>query len=115
MSIQWPVERVVVTGAQPFDHWTYYRNPTGGLGFVYYDGIVNGYSQYDRKWYRVKGLGESIMGQLLARLAPNTQKTLLPVTGGKWDSSRQLAASGLGLIFAAGLVLYATRNTRRGT
>jgi hypothetical protein len=30
-----------------FDHLHYYPR----TGFVYYDGIVNGWSDYDRKWY----------------------------------------------------------------
>ncbi|HET6596503.1 MAG TPA: hypothetical protein VFG81_12830 [Anaerolineales bacterium] len=31
----------------PFDHLHYYRE----TGFVYYDGIVNGSSEYDGEWY----------------------------------------------------------------
>jgi hypothetical protein len=35
---------------QAFDHFHYYPD----TGFVYYDGLVNGYSEYDGKWYTAK-------------------------------------------------------------
>jgi hypothetical protein len=43
------VIRVYVDGTdvQPFDQLHYYPYS----GYVYYDGIVNGSSEYDRKWY----------------------------------------------------------------
>ena len=34
----------------PFDKLHYYPE----TGFVYYDGIVNGWSEYDKKWYTAK-------------------------------------------------------------
>jgi hypothetical protein len=51
-GIGYEITRYYVDGNResPFDKLHYYPD----TGFVYYDGIVNGSSEYDRKWYTAK-------------------------------------------------------------
>ena len=49
-----------------FDTATYYTHPDGGLGYVYYDGIHNGWSEYDEQWYQVNPISEAVMRQVIA-------------------------------------------------
>lgn len=50
----------------PFDKIYYYRDPAGGSGYLYYDGLVNGSSEYDHHWYRVTATGEAAMREVFA-------------------------------------------------
>ncbi|MBZ0289729.1 MAG: hypothetical protein K8I30_19050, partial [Anaerolineae bacterium] len=50
----------------PFDEVHYYPDPSGGAGYLYYDGLVNGSSEFDGNWYRVTPTGEAVMQQFLA-------------------------------------------------
>ena len=52
---------------QPFDELTYYPRPTGGLGAVYYHGLVGGASEYDRKWFRASICGDRILQAYIRR------------------------------------------------
>ncbi len=49
-----------------FDTATYYTHPHGELGYIYYDGIHNGWSEYDEQWYRVNPIGEAVIQQVIA-------------------------------------------------
>lgn len=49
----------------PWDMLRYYPSPSGGPGFVYYDGLVNGWSEYDRKWYRANPDAEAALRPLI--------------------------------------------------
>ena len=59
----WDNEQDVFT---PFDLVHYYPDPAGGPGYLYYDGMVNGGSEFDRNWYRVTKQGESAIQQFFA-------------------------------------------------
>jgi len=37
-----------------FDSLRVYPSADGEAGFVYYEGLVNGWSEYDARWYRLK-------------------------------------------------------------
>lgn len=50
----------------PFDRVHYYADPSGGPGYLYYDGLVNGGSEFDHNWYRVTPEGESAIQQFFA-------------------------------------------------
>ena len=53
-----------------FDHLHYYP----GIGYVYYDGIVNGSSEYDGKWYAAKpSIKTAFTGALSAILVTEPQ------------------------------------------
>jgi hypothetical protein len=57
----------------------YYPNPSGGVGYVFYDGLVDPgmYSEFDGKWYPATPKGDAVMKQLLAQHGVS----LLPSTG----------------------------------
>lgn len=49
----------------PWDASVYYPDPEGGRGYVFYDGIINGGSEYDNKWYRARMEAEAVLQQVL--------------------------------------------------
>ena len=48
-----------------FDAVRYYPNPDGGKGYLNYVGIVNGWSEYDGKWFRPSASGEAALQALI--------------------------------------------------
>jgi hypothetical protein len=50
LGVGYEITRYYIQGNRevPFDHLHYYPE----TGFVYYDGLVNGSSEYDRGWYK---------------------------------------------------------------
>lgn len=48
-----------------FDRLFYFRNTESEPGYVYYYGLVNGWSEYDGHWFRVKPKGEQVLLDLL--------------------------------------------------
>jgi hypothetical protein len=58
-----------------FDRVVYYPDPAGDLGYVFYDGIVNGSSEYDHRWYRARPIGDAAMQLIIDHAVP--QPTLL--------------------------------------
>jgi hypothetical protein len=50
---------------QAFDRVLYFSNPRGGLGYVYYLGMVDAHGSYDGKWYRVSEKGEETLWDVL--------------------------------------------------
>jgi hypothetical protein len=56
---------------QPFDQLHYYPY----TGYVYYDGVVNGSSEYDGKWYAANPAAE---GPFRAALAERARLTWIP-------------------------------------
>jgi hypothetical protein len=52
---------------QAFDRLRYYPSDSAGhSGFVYYDGLVSGRSEYDQKWYTASPEGDRAMKDLIA-------------------------------------------------
>ncbi len=55
-----------------FDRVRYYPGPGGGLGYVYYEGLVDdggkiaGASEYDGKWYLATRAGDGVLRAVLA-------------------------------------------------
>lgn len=49
-----------------FDEERYYPDPDGGRGYLNYIGIVNGSSEYDRKWFRPSESGEAVLQAVIA-------------------------------------------------
>jgi hypothetical protein len=50
----------------PWDIVRYYADPNGARGYIYYVGLVNGFSEYDNRWFRVTESGETSVRDLLA-------------------------------------------------
>ena len=57
-----------------FDHLHYYPD----AGFVYYDGLINGYSEYDRKWFAAR---PEVWQTFEAALKAQTPVSPLPFLG----------------------------------
>jgi hypothetical protein len=51
---------------QSFDRVTYFPDPNGERGYVRYEGIVNGWSDYDGKWFRATAKGDAAMRRIIA-------------------------------------------------
>lgn len=71
---------------QAFDRVLYFSNPQGGLGYVYYLGMVDAHGSYDGKWYRVSEKGEeALWGVLQAsdvrRASASVGANVAPSTG----------------------------------
>lgn len=85
-----------------FDQVRYYPNPSGERGYVFYIGIVGGWSEYDGKWFRVSEQSEQILQEVLAnngvqlRGVPASAPATLPVTGGvSWSSGLLIILGGM--------------------
>jgi hypothetical protein len=48
-----------------FDRLFYFRSTESEPGYVYYYGLVNGWSEYDGHWFRVKPKGEEVLLDVL--------------------------------------------------
>jgi hypothetical protein len=57
---------------EAFDQLHYYpgESPTQP-GFVYYDGLVKGWSEYDKKWYVASAEGDRAMAKFIATHSPS--------------------------------------------
>lgn len=68
------VVRMIVDGSKgvPYDQLHYYPY----TGYVYYDGIVNGFSEYGSNWYIAN---PAVKEPFLAALAENTRLTWIPL------------------------------------
>lgn len=103
---------------QADDRLHYFPNPTGGLGFVRYDGLINGGSEFDNKWFQANVCGDRTMRRLLAGQGASTSSGLLgsiTIFGGANLVVLILAmliTGGLGLI--AGTRLSNVRRNRSG-
>jgi hypothetical protein len=54
-----------------FDRLHYYpAESPGRSGFVYYDGLVSGWSEYDHKWYAASAEGDRAMSRFIASRSP---------------------------------------------
>lgn len=73
------VIRVYVEGNQdhPFDQLHYYPYS----GFVYYDGLIEGLSEYDGKWFRANPAAEEPFRRVLAERARFTWIPLIVLAG----------------------------------
>lgn len=55
-----------------FDRLHYYPAASSGhSGFVYYDGLVSGWSEYDHKWYAASAEGDRAMSRFIASRSPS--------------------------------------------
>jgi hypothetical protein len=63
-----------------FDRVVYYADPGGDLGYVFYEGIVNGSSEYDGRWFRARPAGDAAMRMIIDHTLP--QPTLLLASDG---------------------------------
>jgi LPXTG-motif cell wall-anchored protein len=100
--------------SQPSGYWTfdqrhYYAGPKGERGYVFYDGIVNGHSEYDGRWFRASTAGEQVMLSILSEQAAKSPAAL-PSTGeaaaAHWEA---LAILALLLLGAGGVILRQSR------
>ena len=64
---------------QPFDQVAYYPDLYGGSGYVNYIGIVNGWSDYDGKWFRARDEADEVIRQVLFEHDVLLPANLLPV------------------------------------
>jgi hypothetical protein len=73
-----------------FDFIHYYADPEGGLGYVYYDGLVNGWSEYDGKWFRATAEGQQTIETLLG--ISDTPDQIDTLAMFQWECSAYLPA-----------------------
>jgi hypothetical protein len=50
---------------RPFDVVIYYPSPENGVGYVFYDGIIDGWSEYDDQWFYATPEGYETMERVL--------------------------------------------------
>ncbi|MBZ0296863.1 MAG: hypothetical protein K8L99_30155, partial [Anaerolineae bacterium] len=50
-----------------FDGVRYVPDPDGGRGYIFYEGIYNGWSEYDGKWFHASAEGESALQDILSK------------------------------------------------
>jgi len=90
-----------------FDQLHYYPD----TGFVYYDGIVNGWSEYDDKWYTarpaIKAAFESVLPGYAQSAAPAARSQ--PIPSLDQTQSIMLVAVIAGLAVGLALVLWFRR------
>ena len=48
-----------------FDRALYYPNPSGGQGYIFYVGLLNGSSEYDGQWFRASVQNERALQHIL--------------------------------------------------
>lgn len=100
---------------RPFDRLYYYPDPSGGRGYILYEGlrISGGWSEYDGKWFNATPEGDQSMRRLLERLGVTlTVAPTLPATGrGSVGVAWLLALAG---VFALGGGLLRWRRWRAG-
>jgi hypothetical protein len=51
----------------PFDNVVYFASQTGGRGYVYYLGMINGRSEYDGRWFQATPEGDAAISAVLAQ------------------------------------------------
>lgn len=87
-----------------FDEVLYAFDPSGGRGYVYYLGIVNGSGAYDGKWYRASEAGHrSLMAALEGAGVSLAVYPASPSPGRSQSPSANLAALIVGAAAIAGL------------
>ena len=88
----------------PFDRLHYYVDPTGGRGYIFYDGLSfdhnSGWSEYDGKWFRASAAGDIAMRALLKHIGAAPKAGILSATGSAATPVRELAALACGLVIA---------------
>jgi hypothetical protein len=52
--------------SRPFDRLYYYPSSEGDSGYIFYEGLINGASEYDGKWFQTSLEGEQLMSRFLA-------------------------------------------------
>jgi WD40 repeat protein len=62
-----------------FDHEHYFPDPRGGRGYVFYDGIINGSSTYDGRWFRVNVDSEKVLQSVLQHVVVSPTTTPEPI------------------------------------
>lgn len=72
LSAVYLVTRYYQDGARyiPFDQVLYARQAESGRPLVFYVGIVNGWSEYDGRWFNATAAGAAAMDTILAKAAP---------------------------------------------
>lgn len=63
----------------PFDTVVYHPAPDGEPGLIYYDGMVNGSSEYDGRWFAVNPKNEAVLREVLAAHNANLDIVTLTV------------------------------------
>lgn len=63
-------------GPSAWDHLRYYPNAKGTGGYVFYEGLLNGASEYDGKWYVASQAGDAAFRRVLANQAAGPSSTI---------------------------------------
>jgi len=104
ISRGWPND--AFTPFAPWDRLRYYPGAAGQPGYVFYEGLVNGSSEYDGHWYRASADAEKYMLPLLAaQLAPAAPAPAVPLS----SFAPFLAVLVLSALLAVGLAAQAQR------
>lgn len=65
-----------------FDLVHFYTDPAGGTGYIYYDGLEGGWSEFDDNWYQVTEAGaeamETVITEYLTDEASSSERVTIP-------------------------------------
>ncbi len=87
----------------PFDQVLYAPGPPGDRGYVYYVGIINGWSEYDGKWFRATRIGtQAIEGLLAAAVGGDYHPTEVEAAAGSGAGGFRQALAALPLVSGYG-------------
>lgn len=106
------------TDETPFDRLHYYPE----TGFVYYDGMMNGSSEYDGNWYlanpEIKAAFEGALSSQIKSVAPNAPQRVPALKQAQADTPNLQSQRILLSVIAAGVVvilLLASRSRKNHT
>jgi hypothetical protein len=63
-----------------FDHVRYHPDPADGRGYVFYMGLLNGWSEYDGKWFHATTQGEQVLQRILAENGVRLDQAAWPLS-----------------------------------
>lgn len=106
-GVGYEITRYYIDGKREiaFDHLHYYPE----TGFVYYDGIVNGSSEYDGEWYTARPEIKTVFASTLSISSINSTDQIQPSasasSAAQTESSVSLPLPQLILLVAAGIAV----------
>jgi len=109
--MRWQLDRTGDTGFQPWDRLRYYHTSpdnTLGHGWVFYEGPINGSSEYDGQWFTSTRSADALMEGIIFPGATEQSQ------GGPKTPAKYIALMGIAAAFAiAGLATRLYREARR--
>ncbi len=89
-----------------WDRLHYYPNTTGLGGYVFYDGLINGGSEYDGQWYTASPEGDAALRRILtAHISNASTSTILP------SVALLVGLAGIAIVMIVGFVVIKRRTS----